>query len=187
MAYDAAPAFDPALATPGRSDYPLAAFGVFAAPAAVACGEPGNIVAPTWTANASRDEHAVDVAAIRDGIRAGDFYQVNHTIRFRAPDVNRAEAIYAAGMAAQGDCYGVLLDVGGIQIASLSPELFFALRGRTIEMRPMKGTARRGRWAAEDRENAARLGGSIKERAENVMIVDLIRNDVGRIAFAWGR
>jgi para-aminobenzoate synthetase/4-amino-4-deoxychorismate lyase len=74
------------------------------------------------------------------------------------------------------------VDTGRFAIASASPELFFERAGPQLTMRPMKGTAPRGRWSKEDAERAEWLGRSEKNRAENVMIVDMVRNDLGRVA-----
>jgi para-aminobenzoate synthetase/4-amino-4-deoxychorismate lyase len=82
---------------------------------------------------------------------------------------------------AQRGGYAAYLDLGRFRVLSASPELFFRIDGERITTRPMKGTAPRGRWPAEDEEIAARLVASSKERAENAMIVDLLRNDLGRI------
>ena len=85
-------------------------------------------------------------------------------------------------MAAQDPPYGAFLDTGDWVICSASPELFFRLDGARIECRPMKGTAARGRTQAEDLAQARALQASEKERAENVMIVDMVRHDLGRVA-----
>jgi para-aminobenzoate synthetase/4-amino-4-deoxychorismate lyase len=83
---------------------------------------------------------------------------------------------------AQGAQYSVYLDLGRYQVLCLSPELFFERRGNHVITRPMKGTVRRGRWPAEDLELAQWLKHSAKDRAENVMIVDLLRNDLGKVS-----
>jgi para-aminobenzoate synthetase/4-amino-4-deoxychorismate lyase len=83
---------------------------------------------------------------------------------------------------AQGAQYSTYLDLGRYKVLCLSPELFFERRGNHVITRPMKGTARRGRWPAEDRELAQWLQQSTKDRAENVMIVDLLRNDLGKVS-----
>ena len=125
------------------------------------------------------------VTAIHEAIARGETYQVNLTRRLRAllPDTFDAFAFYGQLRAAQmGARYTAFLDTGRFRILSTSPELFFATEGRQITTRPMKGTAPRGRWNEEDDRLAAALAASEKNRAENVMIVDLLRNDVGRIA-----
>ncbi|MBC8077362.1 MAG: bifunctional anthranilate synthase component I family protein/class IV aminotransferase, partial [Chloroflexales bacterium] len=93
-----------------------------------------------------------------------------------------ALALYRQLSTAQPADYRAYLDNGDYRILSLSPELFFGWDGDQIMTRPMKGTARRGRWLAEDEARAAALLASEKERAENLMIVDLLRNDIGRVA-----
>ena len=90
--------------------------------------------------------------------------------------------LYRSLALGQGGAYNALLDLGRFVVASASPELFFERSGDHVLLRPMKGTARRGRHRDEDRRLTDQLRSSAKERAENVMIVDLIRNDIGRVA-----
>lgn len=195
VAYEAAPAFDPALAvhaearrpTSGESlsqTLPLVWFGIFDAPTErpsqlgiAAAAAPAH-----WRERSSATRFAEAVQAIRDAIQRGDVYQVNHTVRLDVDFDGPTDALYRRLLLAQGPGYGAHIHTGQFEILSASPELFFTRRGERIVTRPMKGTARRGRWLAEDDESAARLAASPKERAENVMIVDLIRNDLGRIA-----
>ena len=92
------------------------------------------------------------------------------------------ESLYRRMIAAQGGGYGACIHTGRFEILSASPELFFRRDGVRLTSEPMKGTARRGRWLEEDDRRAEALAASPKERAENVMIVDLIRNDLSRIA-----
>jgi para-aminobenzoate synthetase / 4-amino-4-deoxychorismate lyase len=120
------------------------------------------------------------VDRIKDYILAGDTYQVNFT------DFVDAETFFSADVFAtlsrrQPVAYSSLLNVAGQQILSLSPELFFRIDDGRIVTRPMKGTMPRGRDSAEDSQAAARLKTDEKNRAEHVMIVDLLRNDLGRI------
>src|SRR5579871_2127979 len=117
----------------------------------------------------NRAEFDAVFARIRGRIAAGDTYQVNYTFDLRGRF--------------SGDAYSLFADLAGTHaICSASPELFFAAANGTIETRPMKGTAPRGRTLDDDNAIAARLRASAKERAENVMIVDMMRNDLGRIA-----
>jgi len=83
---------------------------------------------------------------------------------------------------AQGAEYSAYLDLGRYKVLSVSPEMFFERKGDVIKTRPMKGTIKRGRWTAEDEELAKQLAASEKDRAENVMIVDLLRNDLGKVS-----
>jgi para-aminobenzoate synthetase/4-amino-4-deoxychorismate lyase len=138
----------------------------------------------------SEAEYAVRIARIHEWIRAGDVYQLNFTAPMRIEAQGTAAALYARLRARQPVDYGAFLHwQSGRRILSFSPELFFrvdydgARRGRRrIVTRPMKGTARRGRTTREDREIAEWLQGDAKNRSENVMIVDLVRNDLGRLA-----
>ncbi|HWJ24888.1 MAG TPA: aminodeoxychorismate synthase component I, partial [Gemmatimonadaceae bacterium] len=186
VAYDAAPAFDPALAARRRAGMPLLWFGVFREPrdatAMLAAATP-DAGSARWEPSASRAEWDAAIECARAAIGRGDFYQVNHTLRLRAPAPEDALALWARLRDAQGrEAYHAFLDIGGAQVVSASPELFFRREGGRIETRPMKGTARRGRFPAEDDARRAALLASPKERAENVMIVDLLRNDLGRVA-----
>ena len=187
VAYEAAPAFDAALATrapDGR--LPLAWFGIFErrietqpveAPDDGAAVEIGEL-----SADVGQAEHAARVARIRELIAAGDTYQVNLTFPLRAPFRGSPAELYARLCHAQRAAYCALIDFGGTAVVSASPELFFCWAGGELELRPMKGTRPRGASADEDAEIAAELAASAKDRAENLMIVDLLRNDAGRIA-----
>jgi para-aminobenzoate synthetase/4-amino-4-deoxychorismate lyase len=201
VSYEAAPAFDAALQvrSPAPGDgpaLPLAWFAVFDGPRAfgpaalAACtAAPGDAQAH-WTPEVDETAYVREVAATRAGIARGDYYQVNHTLRLTADAPVDALALWARLRAAQLDAgapggpvgYGAFLDTGAWRVASASPELFFARSGRELVARPMKGTAPRGRWSEEDDARAGALRASEKERAENVMIVDLLRNDLARVA-----
>jgi len=126
--------------------------------------------------------HAVD--AIRADIHAGRFYQVNFTTRLETTFAGDAHAFFRALQAAQPNGYHLFIDALEFQLLSVSPELFFAVRDNVIITQPMKGTAPRGDTASADTAFAEALTHSPKERAENLMIVDLLRNDLSRIANA---
>ena len=121
-------------------------------------------------------------ARIREHLAAGDSYQVNFTFALRAGFSGDPRSLFADLARAQGGEYSAYIDLGETAICSASPELFFEFVGTDIVSRPMKGTAARGRTTVEDRAIAAALAASEKERAENVMIVDMVRNDIGRVA-----
>jgi para-aminobenzoate synthetase / 4-amino-4-deoxychorismate lyase len=121
-------------------------------------------------------------ASIRGHIADGDTYQVNYTFDLQGRFSGDPFSLFADLASTQRGRYSAYINTGKHAICSASPELFFRRAGGTIETRPMKGTARRGRTIAEDNTAARRLRGSAKERAENVMIVDMMRNDLGRIA-----
>ncbi|MBI2306002.1 MAG: aminodeoxychorismate synthase component I [Rhodocyclales bacterium] len=126
--------------------------------------------------------HALAVARIHDYIAAGDCYQVNFTFPFAGTCVGDPLALYARLRAAQPVAHGGLVVTPEACILSLSPELFVERSGGILRSRPMKGTAPRGAGAQQDAAARAALAASAKDRAENVMIVDLIRNDLGRVA-----
>ncbi|MEJ2503083.1 MAG: aminodeoxychorismate synthase component I, partial [Gemmatimonadota bacterium] len=182
LTYEAAPAFEPAMRVRGGSRLPLLWFGLFEAPTAVPSWRPGRLGPVVWRPDAGADWHAAAVARIRKAIAEGRTYQVNLTTRLRADaDGLDAWALYGALAGAQGPGYHAFLDLDEHVIVSASPELFFRVSDRRIETRPMKGTRRRGRWTDEDEALSAELASSPKDRAENLMIVDLLRNDLGRV------
>jgi len=121
-------------------------------------------------------------AKIRHHIGIGDTYQVNYTFDLRGQLSGDPFGLFADLAGTQHGRYSAFIHTGTHAVCSASPELFFARANGTLETRPMKGTARSGRTLAEDNDAAARLRASAKERAENVMIVDMMRNDLGRIA-----
>lgn len=130
--------------------------------------------------------YAERILAIQEWIRAGDIYQLNFTAPFRVRIHGSAAALYERLRARQPVQYGAFIHWRkGRRVLSFSPELFFRVEkdgaGRRIESRPMKGTARRGRTTREDRQLAEWLRNDAKNRSENVMIVDLVRNDLGRL------
>lgn len=133
---------------------------------------------PGWTAA----EHAQAVAKARDFIAAGDIYQVNVTDRLRAATTENPLSLYGGLSRAQRSAHSAYLHLDRFSIASASPELFFEWAGDRIRTRPMKGTFPRGRTPDEDAAHARWLRASVKDQAENLMIVDLLRNDLGRIA-----
>ena len=187
--YEAAAAFDAALLT-HAADGPLAWFAVHDAPLPWPEGADGGAGDPpaqvTWTDSPDRATFDAALAQIQQAIAAGELYQVNHTAPLHGTLQGSAPALFAALLRAQPGGYAAHIDTGGEQVLSVSPELFFDWRdapgGGHILARPMKGTAPRGATPEEDAQQAAHLRTAPKERAENVMIVDLLRNDVSRIA-----
>lgn len=185
VAYEAAPAFDRALSV-REAATPLVWFGIFDAPARQALEGPGVEASvysiSSWEPSETRDEYERNVREVREAIARGDTYQTNYTFRLRALFRGDAFAFYERLRAAQPTRFGAYLDAGRFKILSASPELFFRRRGARILTRPMKGTAARGRWSEEDDAVCRALAQSEKNRAENIMIVDLLRNDLGRVA-----
>ena len=120
--------------------------------------------------------------ALQEAIRAGDIYQANLTFRLAGAARGDPVAIYRAIRPAANAGYGGLVFDGDHWLLSFSPELFFSLKEGKAKVKPMKGTRPRGRSEAEDRAFAAELAASLKDKAENLMIVDLMRNDLSRVA-----
>jgi para-aminobenzoate synthetase/4-amino-4-deoxychorismate lyase len=182
VAYEAAPAFDRALVV-REAATPLVWFGLFDAPARERPGGgDGGYHISGWEPSETRDAYERNVRDVRAAIARGDTYQANYTFRLRARFRGDAFAFYERLRAAQPTRFGAYVDAGRFKILSASPELFFRRRGSRILTRPMKGTAARGRWAEEDDAACRALAQSEKNRAENIMIVDLLRNDLGRVA-----
>ncbi|RZU31079.1 aminodeoxychorismate synthase component I [Blastococcus saxobsidens] len=186
VSYEAASGLDAGLPGGHRAgEPPLIWFGLCAEPAPVPpVGPPAGppVPAAAWRPDWSDDQHARAVTTVREHIAAGETYQCNLTDRLRCPDAGDPEELYARLALAQRGAHNAYLDLGRFAVASASPELFFEWVGSRVRTRPMKGTAARGRTTAEDREQSRRLRASSKEQAENLMIVDLLRNDLGRIA-----
>ena len=183
VTYEAAPAFDTALRVRGPAARPLACFGVFGAPSSsIGTGAGGHASLSSLVPDLSKAEFASSVDRIRAALGRGDAYQVNFTLRLRGRFTGDPAALYRRLHAAQGGRRSAFFQLERRAIVSASPELFFERRAAQLVVRPMKGTALRGRFAEEDDRLAEALAASEKERAENVMITDLMRNDVGRVA-----
>ncbi len=185
VAYEAAPGLDRALTCHPPGGCPLLWFGLCEAPSVVpgpAVPKEETNLGGAWQPTLTDAEHAREIRRIRELIRAGDSYQVNLTYRLRQAFTGDPFGLFAHLCAAQHPRYGAYLDLGDWVVCSASPELFFLQEGDRVQCQPMKGTAARGMTLAGDQERAEALRGSQKERAENLMIVDMVRNDLGRIA-----
>ena len=179
LGYELGYALEPKLsgrAAPG----PLLRLGVFEAPETQAPPLQGRAYAGPLVPEWDEAAYAHRFGAVKSYIAAGDIYQANLSFRARFAFLGDPLAFYERLRAASMATYCAFVDDGERQIASLSPELFFDLsaRGR-ITVRPMKGTWPR---SGDDVAERAQLAASAKDRAENLMIVDLIRNDLSRIA-----
>ncbi|WP_176158514.1 aminodeoxychorismate synthase component I [Burkholderia multivorans] len=131
----------------------------------------------------TRDAFGAAIAAVHDALRAGDSYQINYTYRLNFDVFGTPLALYRRLRARQPVRYGALIALpDGAWVVSCSPELFVEKHGELLRARPMKGTAPRSADPQQDAASAAFLANDPKNRAENVMIVDLLRNDVSRIA-----
>lgn len=139
-------------------------------------GRPGR-----FTSRLGARHHMAAVARCREHIRAGDVYQVNVCLSVEAPWTGDAFAAFRAAQAGLEAPYAAFLGDPGREVLSFSPELFLRRRGREVSSRPIKGTGRRAGGAAAAARAARALEASEKDRAENVMIVDLMRNDLGRV------
>lgn len=197
LRYEAATALNPYLPTQAAaSGEALAWFAVWDAPGAEAAQPPDAetpAVQVQWRSALTRPQFDAQMARIHADIRNGAYYQINYTQQLQGrsalPDGGDVDgaALFAALQQAQPGGYALHIDKGDEQLLSVSPELFFdwhqpASGAGAILTRPMKGTAARGSTAQQDEAQAQALRASAKERAENVMVVDLLRNDLARIA-----
>ena len=181
LAYEAGGAFDPAMPKRCCTPFPLAWFGLFDPPEAVSLNRVDSVPEMDWVSELDACAHGRALEAIRGHLAQGETYQVNFTHRLRARFCADPWHFFTALASRQPSSHAAFIDTGDFAVCSASPEMFFARRGEEIWSRPMKGTAARGRWSEEDRAVARRLALSEKERAENVMIVDMVRNDLGRV------
>ncbi len=182
VAYEAAPGCDPSCAVADPGDFPLLWFGLYRPPAVVEFPAPAADGASlVWRAGLDAPGFARAVAAIKEQIAAGATYQVNFTFPLYAPFTGDPWLFFCALVHGQRAGQAAYLDTGRFVVCSASPELFFARSGERLTTRPMKGTAPRGRTLAEDRALAEGLQHSVKDRAENLMILDMLRNDLARL------
>ncbi|MBN3557707.1 aminodeoxychorismate synthase component I [Sphingomonas yabuuchiae] len=187
LAYEAGAAFETGV-PPRAIDGPLLWFGLFEGYETVApeslLPDPAGGWIGEMVPELDAARHAEQFAAVQALIEAGDLYQVNQTFRATAPVLGDPLALYAGLRARSRAGWGAVVATGEATILSLSPELFFALDGGKLTARPMKGTARREEDPAADARAAKALRDDPKQCAENLMIVDLMRNDLSRVARA---
>ena len=136
---------------------------------------------PRLRSNFRHADYLRAVESAREYIAAGDIFQVNLSQRLEGEWGAAAWPLYERLRAASPVSYGAYLDLGDVKVLSASPERFLKLEGRQVETRPIKGTRPRGATPEEDRALGAELLASEKDRAENLMIVDLLRNDIGKV------
>ncbi len=187
LAYEAGQALEPRLAEGARlGDGPLLWFGLFEGFRTPDLDTLLPDPRGSWIgAVRPRIDYAAYEAAalqVREHLYAGDYYQVNLTFGCDVPVQGPPLALYARLRAASRAGWGGVVDMGERWLVSLSPEQFFTMGDGQIEARPMKGTAPRRADAGEDRVEAEALAADPKQRAENLMIVDLLRNDLSRLA-----
>lgn len=189
LGYEAAPAFLPKLAPRHDGQGPMLWFGVFATAERLVEGaierllpDPAGAWAATPEPRISREDYDAAFTHVQALIGAGDIYQANLSFRAGVRIAGDPLALYARLRASSAAGWGAIIRHDCRWLLSLSPELFFRIEDGRIEARPMKGTAHRGRTEAEDQALAQALAGDPKQRAENLMIVDLMRNDLSHIA-----
>ena len=189
LAYEAGHAFDPKLiASTRKGGGPLLCFGLFEefeTPGLEELLPPpdGAFVGPIRP-RISRQDYVRGAEQVREHLFAGDFYQANLTFRCDVAASGDPLALYARLRRSSKAGWGGVLIHDGRAIVSLSPEQFFTIRHGMVETRPMKGTASRRADPAADRIEAEALSSDEKQRAENLMIVDLMRNDLARVSDA---
>ncbi len=186
ISYEAAAGLNPDLCSPPSVEgLPLAWFAIFSERIEAAPDEPlppGTSKSPCLEPDTAQESYLRNVEQIREKIACGESYQVNYTFGMNGDFSGDPLELYRRISRAQKASFSAYIDTGRFSVISASPELFFSLKERRITARPMKGTAARGRWSEEDEQQVSTLKSSAKERAENLMIVDLIRNDLGIIA-----
>jgi para-aminobenzoate synthetase / 4-amino-4-deoxychorismate lyase len=185
ITYEAAPGVDIALNTKTKpSTLPLVWFGIFRKVSIISeLPEPqrGYSLSP-WTPEVTRQQYLENIERIKNHLIDGNTYQVNYTFRQIADFGGDALSLLRrlCGMYPPG--YAALIETDDFAVCSVSPELFFELDGENLISKPMKGTAPRGMTNSQDKRNSETLRSCLKNRAENCMIVDMVRNDMGHIA-----
>lgn len=197
IAYEAGLALEPRLMSLAQrrsgAAGPLVWLGLFDAPRVIPAADVAGWLAENGAGEASLGPldpqlsfgaYAQAFARLQEAIRAGDIYQANLTFPLAGPYRGDELALYRLLRPAAGAGYGGIVFDGSDWLLSLSPELFVSRRGSDLKVKPMKGTRPRAAGPAEDRALAEELASSDKDRAENLMIVDLMRNDLSRVAEA---
>ncbi|MEJ2109472.1 MAG: aminodeoxychorismate synthase component I [Acidobacteriota bacterium] len=187
ISYEASSAFDAAFCTRiPDTNFPLLWFGLYSEPEEINLPEPDfktySLGDPIPSVN--KGEYNRAISRIKEHIRSGNTYQVNYTMQMDTPFSGDPWNLFLAMVRAQSPGYAAWIDTGRFAICSASPELFFKLDKDRLTCKPMKGTVRRGRTYQEDESLSEWLSKSEKNRAENLMIVDMVRNDLGRVAEA---
>ncbi|MBL8050528.1 MAG: aminodeoxychorismate synthase component I [Anaerolineales bacterium] len=182
VSYEAAQAFDSALQVFESTNFPLIWFGLYENPTSLKnlAGLSG-LINQSWKPDIDKETYNNAIQKIKDYIANGKTYQVNYTMRLLS-DVQPDSFSLFTHLAQTQNKYAAFIETDDFAICCASPELFFDLDGDVITSKPMKGTIKRGRTTDEDLINSEWLRTSEKNRAENVMIVDMIRNDLGKIA-----
>jgi len=183
VSYEAGYCFEECLRQEKKSTFPLLLLGVYEQPVR-RLNPPqrtGRFRVDNFQLNVTYSRYASSIAAIRDFIRRGDVYQITYCVKFHFRFQGDPLALYAELIAVQPVPYPAFIRTGEFDILSLSPERFVRKESTYLVTEPMKGTWPRGRSAAADRTARARFSRDTKNQAENLMITDLMRNDLGRI------
>jgi len=180
--YEAATGFDEALTTNAPGEFPLVCFGIYKNVEKISKLEASahHVSPKNWTSSENFKHYDTAIKKIKQLIAAGDTYQVNFTFR-RQADFSGDPWQFFLGFASDAR-FGAYIEMEDYAICCASPELFFSMHEGKINLRPMKGTAKRGLTFEDDEAQREKLFKSQKDRAENIMIVDMIRNDVSKIA-----
>jgi para-aminobenzoate synthetase / 4-amino-4-deoxychorismate lyase len=185
ITYEASGAFDESLEVKDGTALPLVWFGIYERPEPMELPPPG----PDgfcndlhWEPAITPGEYSAAIRKIKEHLRNGDTCQVNYTFRMKSNFPADPWPFFVQLAYAQQARYACFIDTDAFSVCSASPELFFELEGETITSLPMKGTAPRGLMLEDDLEQAGALFTSEKNRAENLMITDMVRNDMGRLA-----
>ncbi len=187
IAYEAGPAFDSAFPVRKETfpDLPLVWFGIFDKPEEQTFHPYKNSlkdIENQWQPLISREEYRHIIGDIRENISCGNVYQVNYAFPFLNRNLGSLLSLFYRLCFAQGNGYFAYIPIENYTVISVSPELFFHYDNGIVTLKPMKGTRPRGRWSEEDKNYLYELQNDPKDRAENLMIVDLLRNDVGKVA-----
>ena len=185
LTYEAAPAFDPILRVHSQagSEPPLLWFGIYDWVERIAPQKAARATSSLdWTSSISEQQYHDALRRIREHLRVGDTYQVNFSFRLWADFTGHPWDFFQAICRDRPANHAAYISLPDWAVCSFSPECFFSLHGDEIISEPMKGTRARGLTLEQDLALAEELGRSAKDRAENVMITDMVRNDLGRIA-----
>ncbi len=183
LTYESSSAFESEIPI-HSSRFPKIWFAIFKKPQEVILSENFDYSFPVlnWMPQISNEDYHRNVSIIKNYIARGDTYQVNYTFDLRSEFKGSPFNFFRYVVLHHPSPYAAFIDTGSYSFCSFSPELFFSLDNNNIRCKPMKGTAPRGISTTEDQRRASRLFSSAKNRAENVMIVDMIRNDLGKIS-----
>ncbi len=188
ISYDASIAFDSAMSvrTSHKHKMPLLWFAVFDSYKTIKFPrtEKTNNHFSDWSSTVSKNQYESAISSVKDYIKAGETYQVNYTFRQHAEFHGDPWKLFCELSNSQRSIYCAFIETDEFALCSASPELFFTLKNGLIVSKPMKGTSPRGNTLEEDNERKDWLYHSQKNRSENIMIVDMIRNDIGRVASA---